>query len=98
MLERDRLTPKIAQLVYFGFWFSPEMEFLRAAVEKSQEQVAGTVRVKLYKGTVTVLGRRSPLSLYDESVASFEEEGGYSQRDADGFIRLNALRLKLRRP
>jgi argininosuccinate synthase len=98
MLERDRLSPKIAQLIYFGFWFSPEMDFLRAAVEKSQEQVAGTVRAKLYKGAVSVLGRRSPVSLYDESVASFEEEGGYSQRDADGFIRLNALRLKLRRP
>lgn len=97
MLERDRLTPRIAQLIYYGFWFSPEMEFLRAAVDKSQENVTGTVRLKLYKGNVTVMGRRSPLSLYDESIASFEEEGGYTQSDADGFIRLNALRLKLRK-
>jgi argininosuccinate synthase len=97
MLERDRLTPRIAQLIYSGFWFSPEMNFLRAAIEKSQEHVTGTARVRLFKGAVSVLGRRSAFSLYDEGIASFESDGGYSQRDADGFIRLNALRLKLRK-
>ncbi len=96
MLERDRLTPKIAQLIYAGFWFSPEMEFLRAAVVQSQTQVTGTVRVKLLKGSVMVLGRKSPQSLYREDVASFEADESYDQRDADGFIRLSALRLRLR--
>jgi argininosuccinate synthase len=97
MLERDRLSPKIAQLIYAGFWYSPEMEFLRAAVEQSQERVRGTVRVKLYKGGVTILGRKSPVSLYDGEVASFEAEQVYEQKDATGFIRLNALRLRLGR-
>jgi argininosuccinate synthase len=100
MLERDRLMPRIAQLIYSGFWFSPEMEFVMAAVERSQEDVTGTVRLRLYKGSVTVLGRRSPRSLYSEAIATFEADDSdeYSQRDADGFIRLNALRLKLRKP
>jgi argininosuccinate synthase len=97
MLERDRLSPKIAQLIYAGFWYSPEMEFLRAAVDQSQERVRGTVRVKLYKGGVTILGRKSPVSLYDGEVASFEAEEVYEQKDATGFIRLNALRLRLGR-
>jgi argininosuccinate synthase len=97
MLERDRLTPKIAQLIYAGFWFSPEMDFLQAAVEKSQEQVTGTVRLKLFKGSATVVGRRSPVSLYREDIVTFEADDTYDQRDADGFIRLNALRLRLRR-
>jgi argininosuccinate synthase len=91
MLERDRLTPKIAQLIYAGFWFSPEMEFLHAAVEKSQEHVTGTVRLKLYKGGVMVAGRRSPVSL------TFEADDTYNQKDAEGFIRLNALRLRLKK-
>ena len=97
MLERDRLSPKIAQLIYNGFWYSPEMEFLRAAVLQSQERVTGTARLKLYKGSVTLLGRKSPLSLYDEDVATFEADTSYDQSDAEGFIRLNALRLKLRK-
>ncbi len=97
MLERDRLAPKLAQLIYNGFWFSPEMRFLRAAVDESQRHVTGSVRVKLYKGAVAVLGRRSPASLYHEDIATFEADEAYDQRDASGFIRLNALRLKLRK-
>jgi argininosuccinate synthase len=96
MLERDRLIPRIAQLIYAGFWFSPEMEFLRAAIDKSQEHVSGEVRVRLFKGNVTVRGRRSPHSLYREDIATFEAGGSYDQRDATGFIKLSALRLKLR--
>jgi len=96
MLERDRLIPRIAQLVYAGFWFSPELEFLRAAVDKSQEHVSGEVRLRLFKGGVMVRGRRSPHSLYREDIATFEAGGSYDQRDATGFIKLNALRLKLR--
>jgi argininosuccinate synthase len=97
MLERDRLTPKIAQLIYSGFWFSPEMEFLRTAIDQSQQTVTGVVRLKLFKGNVTILGRRSPISLYREDIATFEKGGSYDQGDADGFIRLNALRLRLRK-
>jgi argininosuccinate synthase len=99
MLERDRLIPRIAQLIYNGFWFSPEMDFLMTAVEQSQRHVTGSVRLRLYKGGLTTLGRRSPESLYSATIASFEAEAAdaYSQRDADGFIRLNALRLKLRK-
>lgn len=96
MLERDRLTPRFAQLIYSGFWFSPEMDFLRAAIDASQEHVTGTVRLKLYKGCITVLGRRSPESLYREDVVTFEADTVYDQKDATGFIRLNALRLMLR--
>ena len=96
MLERDRLSPKIAQIIYNGFWFSPEMEFLRAAVDASQRHVSGTVRLQLYRGAVTILGRKSPDSLYSEEIATFEEDDAYDQADANGFIRLNALRLKLR--
>jgi len=95
MHERDRLAPRIAELVYNGFWFSPEMEFLRAAVDASQQNVSGEVRVKLYKGSVWITGRRSPHSLYAESLASFEqgEVETYDPRDAGGFIRLQGLRL-----
>ena len=96
MLERDRLSPKIAQLIYNGFWYSPELEFLRAAVVASQERVTGSARLRLYKGGLSLLGRRSPHSLYHEDVATFEADTSYDQSDADGFIRLNALRLKLR--
>ena len=98
MLERDRLSPKIAQLIYNGFWFSPEMDFLRAAVDQSQRHVTGRVRLKLFKGGVAILGRRSPETLYSEEIASFESAGSYDQADATGFIRLNALRLRLRPP
>lgn len=98
MLERDRLIPRIAQLIYAGYWFSPEMELLRSVIQQSQAHVSGSVRVRLFKGAVTVLGRRSPESLYREDIVTFEAGGTYDQRDATGFIRLNALRLKLRRP
>ena len=97
MLERDRLSPKIAQLIYNGFSYSPELEFLRAAVVASQERVTGSARLRLYKGGLSLLGRRSPHSLYHEDVATFEADTSYDQSDADGFIRLNALRLKLRK-
>jgi argininosuccinate synthase len=98
MLERDRLVPRFAQLIYSGFWFSPEMDFLRAAIDQSQEHVTGRVRLRLYKGSVTVLGRLSTSSLYSEEIATFEADTSYDQRDASGFIRLHALRLKLRKP
>jgi len=93
MHERDRLSPRLAELIYNGFWYSPEMDFLRAAVVASQENVTGEARIKLYKGSVQVTGRRSPVSLYSESLSSFDEAGGYDQRDAGGFIRLQGLRL-----
>ncbi|MBW2422472.1 MAG: argininosuccinate synthase [Deltaproteobacteria bacterium] len=94
MHERDRLAPRYAELIYNGFWFSPEMDFLRAAMEASQFNVTGEVRLELYKGSVTILGRRSPVSLYSEDMVTFEEdEGAYDQADAGGFIRLQGLRL-----
>jgi argininosuccinate synthase len=94
MHERDRLAPRFAELIYNGFWFSPEMDFLRAAIAASQENVTGEVRVRLYKGGVHVNGRRSPVSLYDENLSSMEDDGGaYDQADAGGFIRLQGLRL-----
>ncbi len=96
MLLRDSLTPKFAQLIYYGFWYSPEMEALRAMIDKTQENVTGTARLKLYKGNVTVVGRKSPLSLYREDFATFEKSDVYDQMDATGFIRLNALRLRIR--
>ena len=93
---KDELMPRYAELIYNGFWFSPEREMLQALIDKSQELVAGTVRLKLYKGNVMVIGRESPLSLYDQELVTFEEgSGGYDQRDAAGFIRLNALRLRI---
>ncbi|RMF16955.1 MAG: argininosuccinate synthase [Alphaproteobacteria bacterium] len=92
---KDELMPRYAELIYNGFWFSPEREMLQAAIDHSQRHVTGEVRLKLYKGRVRLVGRRSPFSLYARDLASFEEEGGYDQKDAEGFIRLNALRLKL---
>ena len=93
---KDELMPKYASLVYNGFWFSPEREMLQAAIDKSQEKVSGTVRVKLYKGNVTVIGRESPNSLYDQELVTFEEGAvAYDHKDAEGFIRLNALRLRV---
>jgi argininosuccinate synthase len=92
---KDELMPKYAELVYNGFWFAPEREMLQAAIDKSQELVAGTVRLKLYKGSVTVVGRESPYSLYDKELVTFEEGAvAYDQHDAEGFIKLNALRLR----
>ena len=97
MRLRDSLIPKISELIYYGFWFSPEMEMLTAAVRKSQEDVSGTVRLKLYKGNVIVCGRKSPNSLYSENLATFEEDSVYDQSDATGFIRLNSLRLSVKK-
>jgi argininosuccinate synthase len=94
MRLRDSLIPKYAELVYNGFWFSPERDALQALVTESQKSVSGEVRVKLYKGNIMPAGRRSPLSLYDESIATMEGGGSYNQNDATGFIALNALRLK----
>ena len=94
MHERDRLSPRFAELIYNGFWFAPEMDFIRAAIDQSQRYVTGEVRLKLYKGNVSVLGRRSDYSLYSEDLVTFEEDGGaYDQADAGGFIRLQGLRL-----
>ena len=92
---KDELMPRYAELIYNGFWFAPEREMLQALIDKSQDQVAGTVRLKLYKGSVRVAGRRSPTSLYSLAHVTFEEDAVYDQRDAEGFIRLNALRLRL---
>jgi argininosuccinate synthase len=93
---KDELMPRYAELIYYGFWFSPERLMLQALIDKSQENVSGTVRMKLYKGNATVVGRKSPMSLYSLAHVTFEEDAGaYDQRDAAGFIKLNALRLRL---
>ena len=92
---KDMLMPKVAELIYYGFWFSPEMEFLMAAINKSQENVEGKVYLKLYKGNVMPVGRESEKSLYSMDIASMDKLGKYDQTDAKGFIKLNALRLKL---
>ena len=93
---RDSLGVKFAECVYYGFWFAPEFALMRKLIDETQLNVTGDVRVKLYKGNVIVVGRRSPYSLYDESVATFEADTVYNQRDAEGFIKLNALRLRMR--
>jgi argininosuccinate synthase len=93
---KDELMPKYAELIYYGFWFSPEREMLQAAIDKSQEFVTGRVRLKLYKGNAGVVGRDSKYSLYDQDLVTFEDgKVAYDQRDAEGFIRLNALRLRM---
>jgi argininosuccinate synthase len=92
---KDELMPRYAELIYNGFWFSPEREMLQALIDKSQEKVEGRVRLKLYKGAVRVVGRQSPNSLYSLAHVTFEEDAVYDQRDAEGFIKLNALRLRL---
>ncbi|RDV04179.1 argininosuccinate synthase [Undibacter mobilis] len=92
---KDELMPRYAELIYNGFWFSPEREMLQALIDKSQEMVEGTVRLKLYKGNVIVTGRESPASLYSSTLVTFEDDkGAYDQKDAEGFIKLNALRLR----
>ncbi len=92
---KDSLMPKYAELIYNGFWWSPEREMLQVAIDHSQEFVSGVVRLKLFKGNVDVVGRKSPYSLFDEKIATFEDDGGtYDQADAEGFIKLNALRLR----
>ena len=93
---RDSLSVKFSECVYYGFWFAPEFELLRKTVDETQKNVTGDVRLKLYRGNVIVVGRRSPHSLYDETIATFEADTVYNQRDAEGFIKLNALRLRLR--
>jgi argininosuccinate synthase len=93
---KDELMPKYAKMIYNGFWFAPEREALQAMIDKTQAQVNGTVRIKLYKGNVIIVGRKSPNSLFREEIATFEDDkGAYDQKDAAGFIKLNALRLKL---
>jgi len=93
---RDSLGVKFAESIYYGFWFSPEFELMRNLIEDTQKNVTGDVRLKLYRGNTMVVGRRSPHSLYSEKVATFEADTVYNQRDAEGFIKLNALRLRLR--
>jgi argininosuccinate synthase len=93
MRLRDMLTAKLSELIYYGFWFSPEMDFLMAAIDKSQEVIDGKVYLKLYKGNVFVTGRESTSSLYDQDLSSMNIEGGFNQQDSSGFIRINAIRL-----
>lgn len=93
---RDALSLKFAESVYYGFWFAPESELMRKTIDETQRNVTGEARVKLYRGSVTVVGRRSPRSLYQEKLATFEADSVYNQRDAEGFIKLNALRLRTR--
>ena len=93
---RDSLIPRYAEMIYYGYWFAPEREMLQAAIDESQQNVTGTVRLKLYKGNVMVVGRKSDRTLYNPEVASFDESGEYQQADAEGFIRLNSLRLRMR--
>ncbi len=93
MRLRDMLSAKLSELIYNGFWFSPEMEFLMSAIDKSQDIIDGQVFLKLYKGGVYVTGRQSPSSLYDKDLSSMDVEGGFDQKDADGFIKINAIRL-----
>ena len=92
---KDELMPKYAELIYNGFWFSPEREMLQSLIDKSQSNVEGTVKLKIYKGNIIILGRKSKNSLYNSEMATFEEDSIYNQKDAEGFIKLNALRLKL---
>ncbi len=94
---KDKLMPKIAELIYYGYWYAPEMEILWKTVRETQKEVTGDVRLKLYKGNCMVVGRRSPYSLYSEDFATFEADEVYRQSDASGFIRLNALRLRIRK-
>ena len=95
---KDELMPKYAELIYNGFWFSPEREMLQASIDISQKNVSGTVRAKLYKGNVIITGRKSPFSLYSESLVTFEEgTADYNHSDAEGFIKLNALRLRVKK-
>ena len=95
MRFRDALIPRFAELVYYGYWYAPEMAVLQRTIDETQQYVSGTARVKLFKGTCAVVGRKSPVSLYDPEMATFEGDRVYQQKDAGGFIRLNALRLRL---
>jgi argininosuccinate synthase len=93
---RDSLIPRYAECIYYGYWFAPEREALQEMIDSVQRRVTGTARLKLYKGNCVVVGRRSPESLYNPELATFEAEEVFRQRDAEGFIKLNALRLKIR--
>jgi len=93
---RDSLVPRFSELIYYGYWFSPEMEMMKNMIKESQKDVTGTVRLKLYKGNCIVTGRKAEKSLYSEDFATFESDTVYNQQDAEGFIRLNALRLRIR--
>lgn len=95
MRLRDSLVPRFAELVYYGYWYSPEMEVLQRTIDETQNHVTGTARIKLFKGNCLVVGRKSAVSLYDPALATFEADRVYQQKDAEGFIRLNALRLRL---
>lgn len=97
MRLRDSLGIKFAESIYYGFWFAPEFELMRKVIDETQREVTGDVRLKLFRGNATVAGRRSPCSLYNERIATFDTDDVYNQRDAEGFIKLNALRLRLRR-
>ena len=94
---KDSLNARVAEMIYYGFWFTPEFEAIRALIDESQKNVTGTARLKLYKGNCMVVGRRSKCSLYSEEFATFERDAVYNQRDAEGFIKLNALRLRMRK-
>jgi len=94
---KDSLNARVAEMIYYGFWYTPEFEAIRALIDESQKNVTGTARLKLYKGNCAVVGRRSPRSLYSEAFATFEHDTVYNQRDAEGFIKLNALRLIMRK-
>jgi len=94
---RDSLIPQFSSLIYNGFWFSPEMQVMRAFIDESQKNIHGTARIKLYKGHASVVGRKSPHSLYNPDLAGFDTFGGYDSRDAEGFIRMNGLRLSMNR-
>jgi argininosuccinate synthase len=93
---KDTLIPKYVELVYYGYWFAPEREVMQTTIDETQKNVTGSVRLKLYKGSCSVVGRQSPYSLYRPDFATFEEDSVYQQADATGFIRLNALRLRIR--
>jgi argininosuccinate synthase len=97
MRLRDSLVPRYAEMIYYGYWFAPEREVLQQTIDATQKNVTGRARLKLYKGSASVAGRKSELSLYDPKISTFEEGEGYNQADAEGFIRLNSLRLRLRR-
>ena len=94
---KDSLNSRVAEMIYYGFWYTPEFEAIRALIDQTQKNVTGTARLKLYKGNCSVVGRRSPYSLYSEAFATFEHDTVYNQRDAEGFIKLNALRLRMRK-
>ena len=91
---RDSLIPRYSEMIYNGYWFAPERESLQSLIDDAQRNVEGVARLKLFKGSCTIAGRKSPRSLYDAKIASFEEAGGYQQADAEGFIRLSGMRLR----